>query len=132
MRVLPEVTTENLPFWTGGARGELMIARCSDCLHSIHPPQMICPSCWSRNIGPHAAIGTGTVYSYTVNHQAWLPGMKVPFALVVVAIDGEPGVRVIGEFLGALDQIAIGLRVRAIFLQVDDVWIPQWLPEAGQ
>ena len=50
MRPLPELTPENTAFWTGGAQGELIIAFCGDCDHAIHPPQLVCPKCWSEAV----------------------------------------------------------------------------------
>ena len=129
MRPLPELTAENTAFWTGGADGKLMIAFCKDCATAIHPPQLVCPKCWSETIESKAVAGTGTVYSYTVNHQPWAPDMKVPFALAVVDVDGAPGVRVTAEVVTAdPETVTIGQRMRVAFLNEDDVWLPQWEP----
>jgi uncharacterized OB-fold protein len=128
MRLLPELTPENTPFWTGGARGELMIAHCDACGHAIHPPELICPKCLGRSVTPRPAGGSGTVYTYTVNHQAWLPGLDVPYALLTVDLDGEPGVRLTAQLVGCpTEDAAIGLRVRVTFDQAaEDVWVPQF------
>lgn len=129
MRPLPELTAENTAFWTGGAEGKLMITFCSDCDAAIHPPQVVCPKCLSENVKPRAVAGTGTVYTCTVNHQPWMPGMVVPFALAVVDVDGAPGVRVTGEVVDTPpDRVAIGKAMRVRFLPLDDIWIPQWEP----
>lgn len=129
MRPLPELTPENTAFWTGGADGRLMIAFCRDCDHAIHPPQIVCPKCWSERVESRAVAGTGTVYSHTVNHQPWAPGMAVPFALAVVDVDGAPGVRVTAEVVGAdADSVAIGQRMKVTFLHIDEIWFPQWEP----
>lgn len=131
MRPLPELTTESTAFWTGGADGKLMIAFCNDCAGAIHPPQVVCPKCLSENVSSRAVAGTGTVYTFTVNHQPWMPGMAVPFALAVVDVDGAPGVRVTGEVVGTSpDAVAIGQKMRVGFLPLDDVWVPQWEPVA--
>lgn len=127
MRPLPELTPESRPFWTGGKRGELMIARCDDCDVAIHPPQLVCPTCLSRKVSAYPVAGTGTVYSYTINHQPWLPNMKVPFAIAVVDVDFATGVRVTAPV--ACDDPAsvhIGQRVTIIFEQSGDVWLPLW------
>lgn len=130
MRPLPELTPENAAFWTGGANGKLVIAFCADCGHAIHPPQIICPTCWGETVENRAVPGTGTVYSYTVNHQPWEPGMVVPFALAVVDVDGAPGVRVTAEVVGVNpEDVAIGQRMQVRFHNIDDVWFPQWEPE---
>ena len=131
MRPLPELTPENTSFWTGGAEGKLMIAFCSGCAHAIHPPQLVCPKCWSEAVEARAVSGTGIVYSYTVNHQPWAPGMQVPFALAVVVVDGAPGVRVTAEVVNAdPESVAIGQAMRVRFAQIDDIWFPQWEPAA--
>jgi uncharacterized protein len=129
MRVLPELTPENTPFWTGGAKGELLITHCGECDTSIHPPSLICPSCLSRKVAPRAAKGTGKIYSFTVNHQRWLPEMQVPFVLVVVDLDGEPGVRITADMIEIdPDKVAIGQSVAVTFMPVEDVWIPRFRP----
>ena len=129
MRPLPELTAENTAFWAGGADGKLKIAFCKDCAAAIHPPQLVCPKCWCEEIENKSVPGTGSVYSYTVNHQPWAPDMKVPFAIAVVDVDGAPGVRVTAEVINAdLDSITIGQQMRVCFMNVDDVWFPQWEP----
>lgn len=129
MRPLPELTPENTAFWTGGAEGKLMIAFCTACTHAIHPPQLICPKCWSEAVDFKAVLGTGTVYTYTVNHQPWGPGMQVPFALAVVDLDEAPGVRITAEVVNTDPElVTIGSRMCATFEQIDDIWLPQWEP----
>lgn len=134
MRALPEITTENEAFWTGGKGGELCITFCNDCAAAIHPPQIICATCLSRNVGPRAVAGTGTVYSYTINHQPWLPDMPVPFAIAVVDVDGAPGVRVTAQVItDDPEAVRIGQRMRVRFQNVEDhVWLPEWEPLPNQ
>jgi len=129
MRPLPELTPENTAFWTSGAEGKLMIAFCTDCAHAIHPPQLICPKCWSDKVESRAVPGTGTVYTFTVNYQPWAPGMAVPFALAVVDLDGAAGVRITAEVVNTdPDSVAIGQAMKVGFLNIDDIWFPQWEP----
>ncbi len=134
MRLLPELTPENTPFWTGGSRGELMIAHCDRCNHAIHPPQLICPKCLSRTVTPRPAKGTGTIYTYTINYQPWLPDLAVPYALVTVDLDDEPDVRITARLIGSDPHaVAIGQRVKVSFDKAaDDVWIPQFEMLAAQ
>ena len=60
-RPRPRLDGENRAFWTGGAEGRLMIAFCDDCARAIHPPQLVCPECWSEKVESRAVPGTGTV-----------------------------------------------------------------------
>lgn len=129
MLPLPELTPETTAFWTGGAHGELMITFCNDCDHAIHPPQMVCPKCLSRDVIARAVAGTGTIYAVTVNHQPWVPDMVVPFAIAVVDVDGAPGVRLTAPVRGGdPDAIRIGQRLSIDFEQKEDVWLPHWKP----
>lgn len=129
MRPLPELTAENTAFWTGGERGELMIAFCDDCAVAIHPPQVLCPGCGGENVAARPVAGTGTVYTFTVNHQPWYPDMKVPFALAVIDVDGAPGVRVTAEVIDTdPETVRIGQRMAISFQPSGDVWLPLWRP----
>lgn len=128
MTPLPELTPENASFWMGGAMGKLMITFCKDCAGAIHPPQLVCPICLSRDVEARAVAGTGTVYTFTVNHQQWVPDMAVPFAVAVVDVDGAPGVRVTAPVqCSDPEAVRIGKRVTIAFSQREDVWLPYWL-----
>ena len=130
MHLLPELTPENRQYWTGGANGELLITHCASCSKAIHPPELICPHCLSRDTIATPALGTGIIYSFTVNYQQWLPGLNPPYVIVVVDLDGELGVRVTGELKNASpEEVAIGLPVTVCFQQAEDIWIPQFLLE---
>lgn len=131
LQPLPELTPENTAFWTGGERGELMIAICNACAKAIHPPQLLCPACLSRDVAARAMPGTGTVYSFTVNHQPWTPDMQVPFALAVVDVDGADGVRVTAPVdCPDPESLCIGQRMAIGFTPAGDVWLPLWRPLA--
>jgi uncharacterized OB-fold protein len=56
------------------------------------------------------------VYSFTINHQRWLPNLEVPFAIVLVEFAEHPGVRVVGRLRGcAVEQVVIGMQVEVGF-----------------
>lgn len=124
-RPLPRLDPDNRAFWTGGAEGELRIYHCRDCDSWIHPPGPVCRHCLSENVGPEAVPGTGLVDTFTVNHQAWAPGVEVPFVIARVTLDGAPGVILTTNIVGCpVDAVDIGDRVRVTFEQHEDVWIP--------
>jgi uncharacterized OB-fold protein len=108
----PAVTEETSPFWAAAAEGRLLVERCRDCGADGFPPRGICRRCRSRAVGPYEVTGSGTVYSFTVNHQRWLPGLDVPYALVLVEFPQHPGVRVMGRIRGcAPEAVAVGRTV---------------------
>jgi uncharacterized protein len=124
-RPLPKLDGDNRPFWTGGAEGELRIMHCTACGAFIHPPRPVCRVCLSDKVAPQAVAGTGVVDTFTVNHQAWYPGLEVPFVIARVALDDAPGVYLTTNIVGCPPEtVDIGDRVRVTFLQQDDVWLP--------
>ena len=128
---LPVLMPETTPFWTGGENGRLMIARCSACSRYHHPPAPICPHCLSLEVAPTPVSGRGRVASYTVNYQAWLPGMRVPFTIALVELEEDASIRLTTNLVRQPPEAArIGQQVRVIFERHDDVWLP--LFEADQ
>jgi uncharacterized OB-fold protein len=129
---LPVVAFEEQAFWTGGADGRLLITRCRACGWWIHPPRPACRRCRSTDVAAEAVSGRGTVYSYTVNHQPWAPGLAVPYVLAVVALDEQDGLRLTTRLVDPPERLAIGDPVEVRFEQVaDDVWLPLFAVVAG-
>lgn len=129
-RPLPQLTPENRAFWTGGEHGRLMIARCTACRHWIHPPSPICPRCRGREVSPEAASGRGVVATFTINVQPWRPAMEVPYVVAIVELDEQPGLRLTTNLVRiAPDAVRIGQRVKVVFEQHDDVWLPMFEPD---
>ncbi|HEX7742298.1 MAG TPA: OB-fold domain-containing protein [Sphingobium sp.] len=124
-RMLPQLGPDNRFFWTSGADGALRFLQCRDCATFIHPPRPICPKCQSEAVEPTAVAGTGVIDSYTINHQKWHPAMEVPFVIARVAIDGAPGVILTTNIVGCpVDAVDMDDKVRVVFQQQDDVWLP--------
>jgi uncharacterized OB-fold protein len=124
-RPLPKLDSDNRAFWTGGAEGELRIMQCLDCSGYIHPPRPVCRHCLSDKVAPRAVAGTGVVASFTVNHQPFIPGMEVPLVIARVALDGVPDVYLTTNIVGCpVDEVDIGDRVRVVFEQHEDVYLP--------
>ena len=121
---LPELEPLSSHYWTGGSEGHLLILRCDDCGHWLHPPSVICPKCRGRSLTPRPTAGEGTVVTFTVNHQAWTPTMTVPFVVCVVELAEQPGLQVVANLGGDPGGVRIGMAVRVRFEQVDDVWFP--------
>jgi acetyl-CoA acetyltransferase/uncharacterized OB-fold protein len=131
-RPLPELNPATGWFWTSGADGQLRIQRCRDCATLVHPPVPICPACRSRAWEPAVVSGRGTVVGCTVNSHPWLPKFPPPYAIAVVALDEDRGVRLTTNVVGCdPDDVHIGQQVSVRFEQHDDVWIPLFEPTGG-
>jgi uncharacterized protein len=124
-RPRPRLNAINRAFWTGGADGALMIQHCGDCGAFTHPPLPLCRHCQSENTAPKAVAGTGAVDTYTVNHQAWAPGLEVPFVIARIRLDGVPGVYITSNVVGCpVDEVAIDDRVQVVFSEEDGIFFP--------
>jgi uncharacterized OB-fold protein len=124
-RTLPRLDRDNRAFWTGGAEGELRIHHCGACGSWIHPPQPVCRHCLSEDVAPRAVAPTGIVDTFTINHQAWAPGMEVPFVIARVALDGAPGVYLTTNIVGCpVETVEIGDRVSVVFEAHGEVFLP--------
>ena len=132
--VPPSVTEETAPFWEAATAGRLLVERCSSCGADSFPPRGICRTCRSRRTEAVAVSGSGAVYSYTVNHQRWLPDLEVPYAIVLVEFPDHPGVRVPGRLRGCPpDDVAIGLEVEVGFEPgPGDVAVPSFVAVGGR
>ena len=129
-RILPEVTDRNREFWTGGEHGELRFLHCDDCAYLIHPPVPICPQCHSKAQHWEAVSGRATLHTYTVNHQAWMPGPELPYVVAIVELPEQAGLRLTTNIVGCpIAELEIGMALRVTFEQHDDVWIPLFEPE---
>jgi uncharacterized OB-fold protein len=129
-RILPEVTDRNRHFWTGGAEGELRFLRCDDCRYFIHPPVPVCPRCHSKAQHAEAVSGTATLFTYSINHQPWMPGPELPYVVAIVELPEQSGLRLTTNLVDcALDAIDIGMPLRVTFEQHDDVFIPLFTPD---
>ena len=112
----PGVTEETEPFWTAASEGRLLVERCTSCGRDGFPPRGICRYCRCRSMTQAEVTGRGRVYSYTVNHQRWLPDLEVPYAIVLVEFPKHPGVRVAGRLRGcAPEEAAIDMEVEIGF-----------------
>ena len=115
----PLIDNESKPFWDGLNRHELWMQKCEDCEKYIFYPRLLCPHCFSSQVGWVQASGQGTIYSYTVVHRGMGPfADQTPYVVAIVELD--EGVRMMTRILGSREQIAIGKAVTVTFEQVDD------------
>lgn len=129
-RKLPALTPDNRAFWQGGESGRLMIHRCRECARWFHPPAPVCPRCRSRAVGPEQVSGNGTVYSFTINRQAWDASVGEPYVVAVIELVEQPGLRFVSNVVGcAPEAVRIDMPVSVTFLNQDDVWLPLFTPE---
>ena len=127
-RQLPALEPETRFFWRSGADGRLRILRCRQCGHYQHPPWPRCPVCGSEEVAPVAVSGKGRIKTYTINVQAWVPGLEAPFVFAAVELEEQPELYVFTNILGPVDTVRSGMRVEVTFEQREDVYLPLFRP----
>jgi uncharacterized protein len=131
-RTLPGLDRENRPYWTGGAEGRLLICRCADCRRYIHPPSPTCPACDGQDVSPEPVSGKGKVVTFTINHQAWVPRLPVPFVFAAVELAEQAELYVFANLLEVDPaDVRIGAPVEVLFEAHEDVHLPQFRPAQG-
>ena len=137
IRPLPVPDEQSAPYWEAAAEHRLTIARCSRCATFTHPPDVVCQTCGSSN--PEfrftEVTGRGTIRSWTVMHQSFLPGFAedVPYVVVDVELADQADLRLIGRLMdGAGSDFGLGSDVRVVFEDVaPGVSVPAFALEAS-
>jgi uncharacterized OB-fold protein len=68
--------------------------------------------------------GHGSVYSFTINCQQWVPDLP-RYVVALVELDEQPGLRLFTNIIGCdPDDVAIGDRVTVDFVAAGEIWLP--------
>lgn len=132
--ILPDVDDPVAgPFWQACAAGELRIQACVWCGRRRMPPRPMCPWCRSFDARWDAVSGAATVWSFAVPHPPLLPAYaeRVPYAVLVVVLDDDPSIRLVGDTATGVDvgALAIGVPVSVVFEDAGEgVVLPRWRP----
>lgn len=127
-RTLPVLEAGSEFFWTAGEEGVLRIQWCATCDRWQHPPLPLCPVCHGDRLIVKAVSGRGRIKTFTVNHQAWKPGMTVPFIFAAIELEEQPELYVLSNVTGAVETLRSGMAVEVYFERQEDVWIPLFRP----
>ena len=128
-RILPPLTPENRHFWTGGANGELLILRCRGCGRWVHPPASVCPTDGGELV-PEATSGKGTVFTFTINRHPYNPAVPLPYVIAIVELPEQEGLRFTTNVVNcAPEAVTIGMPVRVLFEQYDEIYVPVFEPD---
>ena len=127
---LPDVDDPIMrPFWDGARDGKLILQR-DRTTGAVHwPPK---PAYWKGGrLEYFAASGRGTIYTYVVGHEPFLPAFRdqLPHIMVVVALAEGP--RIVGHMVHCRpDEMAFGMKVRVVYKQLTErVTLQVWEPD---
>ncbi len=129
---VPDITSDNKPYFDGLNEGRLMLQRCADCGQVRHYPRPVCDACWSMKVDWVQASGLAIVHSWTVSHHPFHQGFKAELPYTLITVDLEEGVRMNAQ---ARDiepaSLRIGMPVRIGFEQVTEgLTLPVIVPPA--
>ena len=90
-----------------------------------------CPQCESRTVEAEPVSGRGSVYSFTINHQPWVPGLPDRFVLALVALAEQDDVLIPTNIVNCPpESVSMGMPVKVLFEQHEEVFVPFFEPEA--
>lgn len=81
------------PFWAAAAAGRLSLPRCDACGRLVWYPADACRRCGGAEQTWVDLSGRGTLFSWVVVHQQFLPQYEPPYVTALIAINEDPAVR---------------------------------------
>jgi uncharacterized protein len=134
-RMLPQRGGHDRAFWTGGAKGQLLIERCDVCALWVHPPAGTCRECGGPLVA-RPVSGRGTVFTYTVNLHAYNPTVPLPYVIAIVELIEQQGLRLAANIVDCEpDSVMCSMPVEVRFEQhgadADGTFVPVFAPAAA-
>jgi uncharacterized OB-fold protein len=128
---LPDVDDPVMrPFWEGAHAGKLLQQRDRQTGLVHWPPK---PLYWKGGgrLEWFEASGKGTIYTYVVGHEPFLPAFTHLLPHIMVVVQLAEGVRIVGHMVGCTPhEMSIGMAVRVAFKRLTDrVTLPVWEPD---
>ena len=116
------------PFWDGCRERKLLVQRDRETGLYHWPPK---PGYWKHGrLQWVEAKGTGTIYTYVVGSDPFLPAFKSMLPHVMVVTELDEGPRLVGDMVNCTpDEVRIGMKVRVVFRPLTErVTLPVWEP----
>jgi len=131
---MPAANAETAGWWEAAAEHRLVVQRCDDCGRTRHPPGPVCPACRSLAAGWAELPGTGSVFTFTVVRQAFLPALagQLPYVVVAVDLDEAGGARIVSNLVDVdASDVEIAMRVQVVWEDMGpQLAVPRFVPAA--
>jgi hypothetical protein len=114
-------------FWAAAARGEFSLPRCDECRRFVWYPDGHCRRCGARAYTWTTVSGRGRLFSWSIVRRAFIPQFadEVPYVTGVVAIDEDPGVRIVSRVVDCDPAVLrIEMPVRVVFRPLSFPGVP--------
>jgi uncharacterized OB-fold protein len=122
VRARPVPAQHDQPFWDGLRQHRMVLPYCGDCAAFWYPPAPRCPRCLSASVSWRECAGSGTLWSWATVRRPFAPGLGVPYTVVQVELDVQPGLIVDSTLADAEltdaggTPLCLGLPVTAVYL----------------
>jgi uncharacterized OB-fold protein len=132
---VPALNADTAGWWDAAAGHRLVMQRCAACGRTRHPPGPVCPWCRAEKAEWCELPGTGSVYTYTIVHQAFIPALadRVPYVVIAVDLDGAGGARLVSNLVDADPHaVTVGMPVEVVWEDMGpELAVPRFRPAAG-
>jgi uncharacterized OB-fold protein len=129
---MPAANADTEGWWEAAAEHRLVVRTCDECGTRRHPPGPVCPNCRSRLAHWAELRGTGSVYTYTVVRQAFVPSLadRLPYVVVAVELDDAPGIRLVSNLVEAdPSELEVGMPVEVVWEDMGpELALPRFRP----
>ena len=127
----PPVSLDTAAFWDAAKEHRLVVQFCNDCERFQHPPGPVCHRCRGANLIWRDVEGSGTVYSYTWVHKAFVPALseRLPYAVAVIELPGAENTRFVSNVVDVTpERLQIGLPVELVWDDYAEHSVPRFRP----
>jgi uncharacterized protein len=111
-------------FQEGLINGEFRVQKCDSCAVVRHPPVRYCAACGQPDWSAVSVSPVGTVISWVIPRRPNLPAPPAATNQVVVLVELEQGIRLLGHMASGSSATAIGDQVQGSVGHHGDVLIP--------
>jgi uncharacterized OB-fold protein len=120
-RMEPPETETSAPFWAATREQRLVVQWCTACESPVWFPREVCPACLGSGLEWRASEGTGSVYTFAVEHRppSLAPLGDHPYVVALVELD--EGIRMMTNIVGCEPaQVRVGQRVEVAWERLSD------------
>jgi len=129
---MPAADAQTIGFWEAAHEHRLVVQRCTQCGTTRHPPGPRCASCRSAGWEWLELAGTGSLYTFSIVRQAFIPALaeQLPYVVGAVELDEGGGVRMVSNIVGCDPaDVAIGMALCVIWEDMGpDLALPRFAP----
>jgi uncharacterized OB-fold protein len=126
-RPIPVIDQLYAPYYLGLKERKILVQKCTACGHIQWPPRDFCFGCHANQLTWTEVPQVGKVYTYSVYYRAFHPWFKQHLPMAAVVADLGEGVRILGNYLGNVEEIVCDMEVKAVFEDVNkEITLLHW------